>query len=109
MQTVAVQSIGIYTACTSAFVAIAPSVPHSDTGLQCDVSTYRRRMWCRAEILCHALRNGSHFMWLATTEDNCRPLEGDRSWLDESMHVFQGDATKETDKLLLVKPVFGRG
>ena len=32
---------------------------------------------CRAEQLCHTLRNGTERMWLATTDDNCRPLKDD--------------------------------
>ena len=136
LQAVAVQSIGLYAACTSAFIAVAPTCLHADNKVECNLSTYRRRMWCRAEILCHGLRNGSHEMWVATSPNDCthiRDLDSsshvtgledmhtadhvakssDKSeafrhlWLAESMHVFQGDATRELDKKMLVPPILG--
>ena len=74
-------------------------------------------MWCRAEMVCHALRNGSSKMWLATSAEQCDPLEqchdaipGEQSvdaWLAACLHIFDGDATRPADQLDLVLPVLG--
>eukprot|EP00438_Fugacium_kawagutii_P025178 Skav201050 [mRNA] locus=scaffold215:53956:60637:- [translate_table: standard] len=37
------------------FVALVPSDRHSDTGLQCNFSSWLQRGWCRTELWCHVL------------------------------------------------------
>ena len=105
----AISSLSAYSACAAAFVIVAPEVEHSDTKALCGVDTYRKRMWCRAEQLFHSLINGTGSMWLATAEASVTPLSDLPSWSTYSgyLNVFDGDATDETDKLMLMLPVLG--
>ena len=105
----AISSLSAYSACAAAFVIVAPEVEHSDTKALCGVDTYRKRMWCRAEQLFHSPINGTGSMWLATAEASVTPLSDLPSWSTYSgyLNVFDGDATDETDKLMLVLPVLG--
>ena len=111
-QKLAIASLSMYASLAHAFVIVAPSVRHQDTGRECDVDTYNRRMWCRAENLCHSLRNGIHEMWLATGTD-----ADQLSHLDENpqvqemmrgnLRVMHGDVTCPEDKVELVLPILG--
>jgi hypothetical protein len=71
MQAAAINSLSAYAAEADAFVIVAPELVHSDTAKLCDQHTYLRRMWCRAENLCHYLVEGSENMWMATSPDDC--------------------------------------
>ena len=66
----AIQSLSAYCSLANDFVICAPKATHSDSAQECNFSTYRKRMWCRAEQLCHMLRNGAASIWLATA-DSC--------------------------------------
>lgn len=70
----AIQSLSSYASLASEFVIVAPPVRHCETARMCDFGTYRRRTWCRAEQLCHLLRNGLDAMWLATAINEVHPL-----------------------------------
>ena len=49
-------------------------------------------MWCRAEQLCHSMRNGTEGMYLAVDDASpIVPVEDD--FFNESLHVFNGDLT----------------
>ena len=65
----------------------------------CDVTTYRRRLWCRAEQLCYVLRQGRERMWLATgaSAEAVGVLSEVAGWLEDNLHVFEGDATDESE------------
>ena len=39
----AVQTLSAYSSLASKFVIVAPVITHADTGLKCDLGTYRRR------------------------------------------------------------------
>ena len=69
-------------------------------------------MWCRAEQLCHALRNSTSNIYVATSAEGdniCKPLtaEEDTSWMSGNLHVFEGKCTMEKDRLALVPPLLG--
>eukprot|EP00929_Paragymnodinium_shiwhaense_P024884 TRINITY_DN1518_c0_g3_i1.p1 TRINITY_DN1518_c0_g3~~TRINITY_DN1518_c0_g3_i1.p1 ORF type:complete len:1853 (+),score=274.62 TRINITY_DN1518_c0_g3_i1:75-5633(+) len=74
-QSMAINSLPVYASLLQAFVIVAPNVKHFDTGQPCDMDSYQRRGWCRAEQLCHRARRGSRHMFLA---EGCsiRPLDG---------------------------------
>lgn len=104
----AISSLSAYSACAAAFVIVAPEVEHADTKALCSVATYRKRMWCRAEQLFHTLINGTGSMWLATGETSVAPLTDDPTWSSAGLlKVFEGEATDESDKLMLMMPVLG--
>ena len=76
------------------FVICAPETKHMDLDDVCDVGTYQRRMWCRAEQVCHSMRNGRSGMYVASGKtDNFefKPVESD--FFIESLHVFNGQLT----------------
>ena len=72
-QQLAIQSLFSYSSCANVFIAIVPTVEHQNTGKVCDRAAYMRRMWCRAEQICHVLRNADASVWLAGT-DGCERI-----------------------------------
>lgn len=77
-QSLAIRSLAAYASSATYFVVCAPPVPHADTSDLCTLSTYQMRMWCRAEQVCHSMRNGK--------SENTRDAAALRScaWLDGS-------------------------
>lgn len=49
VQNLAIRSLAVYASSATYFVIIAPDVTHADLNNKCDLDTYQRRMWCRAE------------------------------------------------------------
>lgn len=90
-QNLAIRSLAAYASSATYFVIVAPDTPHADLDDTCDLGTYQRRMWCRAEQICHSMRNGTEGMYLSVGEDSLAPVEND--FFIESLHVFNGDLT----------------
>ena len=108
LQILAINTIATYCATAHAFIICAPTTVHKDTNKGCDTASYQRRMWCRCEQLCHALRNGTERMWVATNTSQCQPLGTlGLDWLKPLLRVFEGDVTVEEDKLSIVAPILG--
>ena len=113
MQAAAINSLSSYASEADAFVIVAPEVVHSTTQKLCDKHSYLRRMWCRAENLCHYLDSGSGHMWMATSPTACTKLcevtatGGHSDFVQSNLRVFDGEATVASDKLSLVLPVLG--
>ena len=110
-QEAAIKSLVSFASCASAFVAVAPPVPHAQTGAMCDLASYRARMWCRAEMLAYSLRNGSAKMYCCSDADG-RARQTLLSGVDDEhtsslLDVFSGEASVEEDKLKLVLPILG--
>jgi hypothetical protein len=114
----AINALPCYASHAHAFLVAAPSLPHVDTQKPLDTETYRGRVWCRAEQLCFAMTNGAQDMYVAVHDGVGAPdaggpdldlvqLTGDSDWLFDAMHVFEGEATFDSDKLNLVTPVLG--
>eukprot|EP00928_Gymnodinium_smaydae_P040736 TRINITY_DN275_c0_g2_i1.p1 TRINITY_DN275_c0_g2~~TRINITY_DN275_c0_g2_i1.p1 ORF type:complete len:946 (+),score=98.92 TRINITY_DN275_c0_g2_i1:116-2953(+) len=113
LQTLAINSLTVYAAKVSAFVVVAPHIIHSDLGEACDVETYQRRAWCRAEQLSHLLSQSDQNMFLAA-DGSLTSLTDE--FLEPSKHVFHGDLTccrrkhvgmEMCDKERLVVPMLG--
>jgi hypothetical protein len=106
-QMLAINSISSYAGCAHAFIMVAPTCTHTGSQQTLNRQTYQDRMWCRAEQLCHSLRNGARSqMWLAT-ESGCAHVSAEDKDTLANMQVFHGEATKESDKLCLVLPILG--
>jgi len=75
----AIHSLSAYASLASEFVIVAPRMEHHDTGAPIDFNTYRRRCWCRAEQVCHILRNGLDGMWLARSATDIQKLSSTRT------------------------------
>lgn len=112
-QNLAIRSLAAYASSATYFIIVAPDAPHADLGDTCDLGTYQRRMWCRAEQVCHSMRNGTERMFISTGND-LSPVEND--FFIESLHVFNGDLTccrlehtglRACDRQSLVIPLLG--
>jgi len=108
-QKLAISSLVGYASVAHAFVIVAPPLTHADFFTPCNVATYNSRFWCRAENLAHSLRNGTDEMWVATgpSPELIVKQADDLDFLVSNLHVFQGTATVEADKLSLVPSVLG--
>ena len=64
---------------------------------------------CRAENLCHSMRNGTAHMWVATGPHpwDIFKQADDEDFLQSNLRVYQGEATMEEDELTLVVPILG--
>jgi len=123
VQNLAIRSLAVYASSATYFVIIAPSTKHADLDNICDLDTYQRRMWCRAEQVCHSMRNGTTGMYLATSSESKSGQLGDLKFMPvksdfflESLHVFNGELTccrfehkgmESCDRQSLVVPILG--
>ncbi|KAL7516874.1 hypothetical protein ACHAWX_002366, partial [Stephanocyclus meneghinianus] len=117
VQNLAIKSLAVYASSATYFVICAPDTKHADLHDVCDLATYQRRMWCRAEQVCYSMRNGIGGMFLAKGKPGAfelGPVEPD--FFLESLHVFNGDLTccrfehkgmESCDRQSLVVPILG--
>ena len=116
-QTLAIRSLAAYASSATYFIIVAPDTKHADMDDQCDIATYQLRMWCRAEQVCHSMRNGTEGMYLAIgigSGSDLVPVNND--FFQESLHVFDGQLTccrlehkgmSACDRQSLVVPLLG--
>jgi hypothetical protein len=90
-QNLAIRSLAAYASSATYFIIVAPNTPHADLDDTCDLDTYQRRMWCRAEQVCHSMRNGTEGMFIATSDDRLVPVKNEH--FTESLRVFDGELT----------------
>lgn len=91
-QNLAIRSLAAYASSATFFIIIAPETTHAELDDTCDLDTYQKRMWCRAEQVCHSMRNGTAGMYLAVGGDApLAPVKND--FFIESLHVFDGELT----------------
>jgi hypothetical protein len=91
-QNLAIRSLAAYASSATYFIIIAPETSHADLDDTCNLDTYQKRMWCRAEQVCHSMRNGTAGMYLAVGGDTpLAPVHND--FFIESLHVFDGELT----------------
>lgn len=117
VQNLAIRSLAVYASSATYFVVCAPETKHSDLDDICDLASYQRRMWCRAEQVCHSMRNGTNGMFLAKGSPGTLDFSPVRSdFFIESLHVFHGDLTccrmehkgmEACDRQSLVVPILG--
>lgn len=114
-QNLAIRSLAAYASSATYFIIVAPDTKHADLDDKCDLMTYQLRMWCRAEQVCHSMRNGTDGMYLALGNGNeLVPVKSD--FFQESLHVFEGQLTccrlehkgmSACDRQSLVVPLLG--
>lgn len=78
IQKYAIQTLPAIASSLHSFVVVAPSTPHSDLKTNCDLDTYKRRGWCRAEVLSHVARRGTSELYIATEKGELRKVDGTR-------------------------------
>lgn len=90
-QNLAIRSLAAYASSATFFIITAPDTKHADLDDVCDLDTYQKRMWCRAEQVCHSMRNGTEGMYLADANGGITPVSSD--FFNDSLHVFDGELT----------------
>mmetsp|Transcript_4705 Transcript_4705/g.13951 ORF Transcript_4705/g.13951 Transcript_4705/m.13951 type:complete len:497 (+) Transcript_4705:177-1667(+) len=91
-QRLAIASLPTFASCCQYFVVVAPDTTHQVTQCACDIHSYRRRAWCRAEIMSCWARNGKSDMCFSTNS-GLKPLAMEDEDLVEALDVFAGDMT----------------
>lgn len=114
-QNLAIRSLAAYASSATYFIIVAPDTKHADLDDNCDLTTYQLRMWCRAEQVCHSMRNGTEGMYLALGGGGeLVPVNND--FFQESLRVFDGQLTccrlehkgmSACDRQSLVVPLLG--
>lgn len=114
-QNLAIRSLAAYASSATYFIIVAPDTKHADLDDNCDITSYQLRMWCRAEQVCHSMRNGTEGMYLALGGGgDLVPVNTD--FFQESLHVFEGQLTccrlehkgmSACDRQSLVVPLLG--
>jgi len=93
----AVQSIPAYVESCDMFVALVPDLVHSDTGLQCNYSTWLSRGWCRAELWCRLLSNRDDTRVVLIFSDRealyIMPMDWQRSLIADGLFTVESDRT----------------
>ena len=93
VQMLAVSSLPAVSSSLHAFVIVAPTTPHLNSSEECNVETYNRRGWCRAEVTSHASRRGFNNMYLATSESDIDLVNDNEFKISDAIKVFRGDFT----------------
>jgi len=91
-QRLAIASLPTFASCCDYFVVVAPDAVHQQTNSVCDSRSYRKRAWCRAEIMSCWARNGTTDMYFSTNS-GLRPLAFNDADLVEALDVFGGELT----------------
>jgi len=88
----AVSSLPAVSSSLHSFVIVAPPTAHFNTQEPCNVASYSRRGWCRAEVVSHASRRGFNNVYLATGKGGSDiELLGETEYdLKEAVKVFDG-------------------
>eukprot|EP00586_Coscinodiscus_wailesii_P004455 CAMPEP_0172487068 /NCGR_PEP_ID=MMETSP1066-20121228/15930_1 /TAXON_ID=671091 /ORGANISM="Coscinodiscus wailesii, Strain CCMP2513" /LENGTH=1142 /DNA_ID=CAMNT_0013253441 /DNA_START=382 /DNA_END=3810 /DNA_ORIENTATION=+ len=115
-QALAIRSLAPYASSACAFIVVAPPCQHKDLPTTCDMATYQRRMWCRAEQVCYLMRNGPDNMYIATGDEEEPFKKVDEEWFREALLVFHGELTccrlehkgmQSCDRQSIVVPILG--
>jgi len=116
MQVMAVSSLPVYSSIADAFVIVAPSARHKNSGMVCNADTYSLRGWCRAEMLAKVCGSGLDNMYIIQGEQaTLEPVT--HEWLAKlDLRVFEGEfsccamkhkGTVKCDKESLMSPILG--
>ena len=112
LQKLSIQSLAIYASSVSAFVIIAPPVDHTDSGKPCNTSTYQGRGWCRLEQWAKIASGNIDGIYLYDGSTSSQlsvlqPIKADENWFRDSVNVYGGNFTEESDKSKLIDTVLG--
>jgi len=103
----AVSSLPTYVSLVDYFVICAPDAAHRDNGEQCNLETYSRRGWCRAEMLAKACSSGVRNMFICCGDGRELKAYGREDFEKISLKVFEGNFTVRQDMESLVEPILG--
>ena len=95
LQQLAIKTLPIYSALCSAFVIVTPNATHHDTGDVCDLDSYTKRGWCRAEMFSKLSMRGTDHMYKICSEngnlEEVKDMVSLASGFDDLFNVFAGD------------------
>ena len=118
VQALAIAALPIYAGVTSAFVVVAPPVPHSDIeGFTCNIDSYLSRAWCRMEQFAHACGANTGMMVAdGTIEEPLSGVSKIGAEDDGALFVCEGNLTcchrkhadgNQCDRQAFVVPMLG--
>ena len=111
MRLAAINTLGVFSSLAQYFVVVAPDSVHKDTGQPVNKASYQRRGWCRLEQWGHMCKSGMENMYfykdnqLIAVDDT--PEDKGSDWFEESILVFEGDYTNNSNKGEMVDCVLG--
>jgi len=97
-QQLAVHSLPAISSTLQSFVVIAPEAKHDSSGEICDLKSYSKRGWCRAEVASHVSRRGKTNVYIGVGADNIKLIaeyenDQDGDLTSEMLDVFNGEYT----------------
>jgi len=111
MRLAAINTLGVFSSLAQYFVVVAPDSVHKDTEQKVNKASYQRRGWCRLEQWGHMCKSGMENMYfykdnqLIAVDDT--PEDKGSDWFEESILVFEGDYTNNSNKGEMVDCVLG--
>jgi len=107
LQQLAISALPHYAASAHKFIVLAPTTIAGDDN-HFDLSTYKQRGWCRAELLAKACASGAAETYMVhgdVAEIQVEHASFER--ISESLLVFEGTFSDDFDKERLVVPTLG--
>jgi len=95
----AIDSLTMYASLSTYLVVVAPPAAHSNTEEPCNLDSYMKRCWCRAEQASHILVNGTSSYYIMDTQDGKLRVGGGEgidamSEMDtQCLFIFEGNLT----------------
>jgi len=105
LQAMAIDSLGVYASACRYFIVAAPPAEHREKKITCDHDTYAGRGWCRLEQWAR-MQDGLQNMYLMRGGD-LEPIADMAHWYEQSVKVFEGQFTVDTDKIKMVNICLG--
>eukprot|EP00930_Biecheleria_cincta_P079217 TRINITY_DN6697_c0_g1_i10.p1 TRINITY_DN6697_c0_g1~~TRINITY_DN6697_c0_g1_i10.p1 ORF type:complete len:1153 (-),score=195.89 TRINITY_DN6697_c0_g1_i10:394-3852(-) len=116
LKNLAVNALYTYARQADVLVVIAPQSTHEDLGLEANLATYKRRVWCRAEQMAFFCSRGASSMFIKHCVEGMDVEPVAESYMQEVSNIFDGEITCCTrkhpggcpcDRLGLVAPLTG--
>eukprot|EP00756_Hemistasia_phaeocysticola_P028128 Hpha_TRINITY_DN16160_c0_g2::TRINITY_DN16160_c0_g2_i1::g.3154::m.3154 len=116
MQMMAVSSLPVYSSIADAFVIVAPTARHKNSGHLCNAETYSLRGWCRAEMMAKVCGSGLEHMYIIQGEAATMEPVTEDFLVQLDLRVFEGQfsccalnhkGTFRCDKESLMSPILG--
>ena len=92
----AVKSIPFYVESCQLFIALAPTLSHNESGVQCDYCSYLLRGWCSLEIWCNLLSNKAESPMILVRRPDQADFAMPIHWVHSSPHT--GHFAVESDR-----------
>lgn len=114
VKSLAVYSLYAYARYSDYLIITAPSSSNSESGVPADIETYKKRVWCRTELMAFICNCGMNGLYMTVGVD--RLEKASKAWMEDVALIFDGDMTccthkhpggKPCDRLSIVPPLIG--